>query len=120
MLPLLYLLPQHLKQENLERLQSKIFYQSLNPTQSEISSYVDKHGPFAGTMMATAKPLSRALRAKLSELLVEQEQLLERIRTQRKNTKELPEMDHIVAVLNKVPEYQKKMQWIKGSMQLMF
>ena len=26
-------------------------------------------------------------------------------------------MDHIVAVLNKVPEYQKKMQWIKGSMQ---
>ena len=93
------------------------FYQSLNPTQSEISSYVDKHGPFAGTMMATAKPLSRALRAKLSELLVEQEQLLERIRTQRKNTKELPEMDHIVAVLNKVPEYQKKMQWIKGSMQ---
>ena len=66
--------------------------------------------------MATAKPLSRVLRGKLTELLAEQEKLLQRIGIQRTNTTNLPEMAEIISVMNRVPEYQKKLVWIKGSM----
>jgi hypothetical protein len=93
------------------------FYRSLDPTNEEISSYVDKHGACAGTMMATAKPLSRVLRAKLSELLTEQERLLQRIHAQKSNTKAMPQMKESMIVLDRIPEYQKKLLWIKGSMQ---
>jgi chromosome segregation ATPase len=92
-------------------------YHSLEPTKAELSSFVDKHGPFAGTMMATAKPMSRVLREKLTELLSEQEKLLERIGGQRKNMRELPQMTEIISVMERVPKYEKKLLWIKGSMQ---
>jgi hypothetical protein len=92
-------------------------YRSLDPTTKEITSFVEAHGPFAGTMMATAKPLSRVLREKLAELLAEQEQLLGRIGAQRTNMKQLPQMVDIVSTMDRVPEYQKKLQWIKNSMQ---
>jgi hypothetical protein len=79
-------------------------YRSLDPTTKEISSFVEAHGPFAGTMMATAKPLSRVLREKLAELLTEQEQLLGRIGAQRTNMKQLPQMVDIVSTMDRVPE----------------
>ena len=93
------------------------FYKSLDPSEEEIATYVETHGPFAGTMMASAKPLSRALRGKLEMLAAEQKRLLTQIVAQRQSTKEMPCLNEIIAVMERIPEYQKKLQWIKGSMQ---
>lgn len=67
-------------------------------------------------LMLMAKPLSTAVRVQLDGLLAEQKRLLSRLREKRDATNSLPHMKEMRNVLEKIPEYQKKLIWIKKSM----
>jgi hypothetical protein len=66
--------------------------------------------------MSMAKPLSRAVRAQLSGLLTEQYRLLERMREKYGAIEALPQVKEVRAIMLRIPEYQKKLLWIKQSM----
>ncbi len=66
--------------------------------------------------MSMAKPLSRAVRAQLAGLLAEQLRLLDRIREKHGAIDALPQVEEVRKIMRRIPEYQKKLLWIKQSM----
>ena len=96
----------------------------LPPSLQDITNYIEKHGLDAaavdelrGIFMASAKPLSRALRSDLAKLLEQQTALLAMLAKQRVRVGELAQVRDVEAILQLVPEYQKRLAWARGSMQ---
>ena len=72
--------------------------------------------PPPAAFMSMAKPLSHAIRTQLAGLIAEQERLLERMGEKHGAIEALPHVKEVRKVMERVPEYQKKLVWIKKSM----